>query len=112
MTGRVTGRCHCGEVQVSVISAPAEVTECHCSICRRYAPLWTYYQTGDVLLSGPTDIYRWGRQHIDFHRCHQCGCVMAWMPRGDYPECGINARMLDGFDLSAVSLIVEEDSSV
>ena len=61
MTGRVTGRCHCGEVQVSVISAPAEVTECHCSICRRYAPLWAYYQTGDVQLSGPTDILPLGQ---------------------------------------------------
>jgi hypothetical protein len=88
------------------------VTECHCSICRRYAPLWAYYPTEYVTLTGPTDVYCWGRKHVDFHRCSTCGCVMAWLPRGDYPECGVNARMVNGFDLSAVTLIVEEDSSV
>ncbi|MDW5312623.1 GFA family protein [Rhizobium sp. PL01] len=108
----ITGSCHCGAVQLSLAGPPSVVTECHCSICRRYAPLWAYYQTDYVFLTGPTDIYRWGRKQVDFHRCNTCGCVMAWLPRGDYPECGVNARMIDGFDLGAVTLIVEEDSSV
>jgi hypothetical protein len=37
---------------------------------------------------------------------------MGWLPRGAYPERGVNARMFDGFDLAAVSLIVEEDASI
>jgi hypothetical protein len=50
-----------------------------------------------------------GRKYVAFHRCGNCGCVVGWLPRGDYPECAVNARMLDGFDLDAVTLIVEED---
>jgi hypothetical protein len=37
---------------------------------------------------------------------------MGWLPRGAYPECAVNARVLDDFDLGAVTLIVEEDASV
>lgn len=113
MTERVSGSCHCGAVQVSVPQAPEHVLECHCTICRRYAALWAYYPKSEVTLTGETDTYVWGRRYITYHRCGACGCVMAWLPRGaDYPECGVNARNLDGFDLSKVTLHVEEDSSV
>jgi hypothetical protein len=112
MNGLIKGSCHCGAVQISVASAPTEVTECHCSICRRYAPLWSYYRRDDVSMTGPTETYIRGRKHIAFHRCSTCGCIMSWLPLGDYPECGVNARMLDDFDLAAVIHIVEEDSSL
>jgi hypothetical protein len=111
MTERMKGSCHCGAVRIAVTSPPTDVTECHCSICRRYATLWAYYRISDVAMSGPTETYIWGRKHIAFHRCSTCGCVMSWMPLGDYPECGVNARMLDGFELAAVNHLVEDDSS-
>ena len=38
--------------------------------------------------------------------------LMGWTPRGNYPECAVNARMLDGLDLDAIRVIVEEDASV
>jgi hypothetical protein len=88
------------------------VTECRCSICRRYGALWAYYRTEEVEFAGPTELYVWGRKHIAFHRCGNCGCVVGWLPRGNYPECGVNARMLDGFDPGAVTLTVEDDASV
>ncbi len=107
------GRCHCGAVRISVPSAPTEVTECHCSICRRYGALWAYYPVAQVTLSGATAIYAWGRRHVAYHRCEACGCVMAWRAFHEgYPECGVNARMLDAFDPAAVTHIVEDDASV
>lgn len=112
MTTATIGHCHCGAVEIAVASPPTTVTECHCSLCRRYAALWAYYKVDDVTLTGPTDNYMWGRKHLLFQRCASCGCVMRWTPRGDYPECGVNARMLDGFDPGAVTLIVEDDASV
>ena len=54
--------------------------------------------------------YVWGRERIAFHHCGNC--VMGWLPRGPYPECAVNARVLDGFDLKAVTRIVEDDASV
>ncbi len=106
------GKCHCGQVQVSVPHPPSSVTECHCSICRRYGALWAYYRVEDVTVTGITGVYVWGRKRIAFHHCGKCGCVIAWLPQGDYPECGVNARMLDGLDLETVALVVEKDASV
>lgn len=37
---------------------------------------------------------------------------MTWRPRGDYPECGVNARTLETLDLDAVPRVVEDDASV
>jgi hypothetical protein len=28
---------HCGAIQIAIDRAPLEVTDCNCSICRRYA---------------------------------------------------------------------------
>jgi hypothetical protein len=106
------GSCHCGAVQVRVAHPPAEVTECRCSICRRYGAQWAYYRLEDFSLTGPTEVYTWGRRHVAFHRCATCGCVAGWLPRGDYPECAVNARLLDGFDPESVALIIEEDASM
>jgi len=106
------GSCHCGKVKISIAYAPLAVTECHCTICRRYAPLWAYYPVEDASFTGDTEVYVWGRKHIAFHRCGNCGCVVGWTPRGDYPERAINARMLDGFDSCKVTLYIEEDASV
>lgn len=106
------GSCHCGAVNLTVSRPPREVTECHCSICIRYGALWAYYRAEDVSLAGPTQVYEWGRKQIAFHHCGTCGCVMAWLPLGEYPECGVNARMLHNFNLRAVSLIVEKDASI
>lgn len=111
MVREVHGSCHCGAVKITVTRPPADVTECHCTICRRYAGLWAYYPVKDVSLTGPTEVYIWGRKYLEYHRCSNCGCVMTWLPRGEYPECGVNVRMLD-FDINSVKLIVEEDASV
>jgi hypothetical protein len=111
MAEALQGRCHCGGVTLSVPGPPAEVTQCGCSICRRIGALWAYYPVGQVAIRGETHDYVWGRRYITFRRCAQCGCVIAWTPRGVHPECGVNARMLDGFDLGSARLIVEEDAS-
>jgi hypothetical protein len=38
---------------------------------------------------------------------------MAWRAFHEgYPESGVNARMLDGFDLATVAHVVEDDASV
>lgn len=109
----MNGSCNCGAVRVSAPHAPESVTECGCSICRRYGALWAYYPRDDVALSGETDVYAWGPKRLTFHRCRGCGCVMAWFAVNErYPECGVNARMLDDIDLGATPRVVEEDASI
>lgn len=93
----ITGTCHCGRVTVEVVRAPAEVTSCNCSICRRLGTLWAYYAPADVRVVGATTAYRWGDKTIDFHHCPTCGITTHWSPlenRAEAGRMGINARML------------------
>jgi len=32
--------CHCGAVELEIDVAPQDITDCNCSICRRYGVLW------------------------------------------------------------------------
>lgn len=93
----LTGTCHCGAVRVTVPRKPRSVTDCNCSICRRYGVLWAYYRASAVRIDakrGTTDSYSWGRKALRFIRCTRCGCVMCWQraKAGVDGEMGVNAR--------------------
>lgn len=91
--------CHCGAVRLSVATAPAEVTDCNCSICRRLGALWAYYDPARVSVDGATQTYvradgpQPGR--LAFHRCGVCGCVTHWSAlEPGVPRMGVNARLM------------------
>jgi hypothetical protein len=91
----VEASCHCGAVRVQVQSPPENVTDCNCSICRRYGALWAYYHPKDVIVSGTTDIYMHGDRMIEFHRCKTCGCITHWSPADKSRDrMGVNVRMM------------------
>jgi hypothetical protein len=92
----VESSCHCGAVRLAIETAPTEVTNCNCSICRRYGTLWAYYSPKVVKLNGgATDIYMWDDRAIEFHRCKICGCVTHWAPVDKkHDRMGVNARMI------------------
>lgn len=91
--------CHCGAVRVEVAQAPAEVTDCNCSICRRYGTLWAYYAPKRVRFIAavpPTDQYLWGDRDLEFHRCRCCGCITHWSPADKTRDrMGVNMRLAD-----------------
>lgn len=100
-------RCHCGAVTVEVPRRPRTLTECNCSICRRYGTLWAYYKAAEVKVAakrGATDGYTWGERTIRFVRCGQCGCVTHWERVRPGPEArmGVNARNFDPAELGRV----------
>ena len=100
----ITASCHCGAVQLEVDAAPAEVTDCTCSICRRYGVLWAYYEPDRVrvLPSGvTTDTYAWRNRSIAFHRCRTCGCVTHWAGLDGRNRMGVNARLMEAEVLAA-----------
>ncbi|MHB8528086.1 MAG: GFA family protein [Caulobacteraceae bacterium] len=94
----IEASCHCGAVRFGIDEAPESVTDCNCSICRRYGVLWAYYAPARVRLapaSGATDVYTWDDRSIEFHRCRTCGCVTHWAavdPGRD--RMGVNARLM------------------
>ena len=109
----VTGSCHCGAVRIAVPGAPEWVASCNCSICRRTGSLVAYYRPAEVRVEGETATYVTGDRFIRFHHCPVCACKTHWSANpealaGDLPEevraalaerMGINARLLDGFEL-------------
>ena len=94
----IEASCHCGAVRLEIARPPETVTDCNCSICRRYGVLWAYYSPSDVRItppSGATAIYMWDDKSIEFHHCRICGCVTHWAPVDKARDrMGVNARLL------------------
>jgi hypothetical protein len=94
----IEASCHCGAVRLEIEKAPTEITDCNCSICRRYGVLWAYYTLDQVRLRSVagTDTYAWGPKATIFHRCRTCGCVTHWEPVDRVRNrTGVNARLMD-----------------
>ena len=103
----ILATCHCGAVTLRLPAAPARITQCNCSLCRRYGVLWAYYPIAEIGIAAtsPTDTYAWNGRHVDFHRCATCGCLTHWQPRKAGRETlGINARLLDPALLAAAEI--------
>jgi hypothetical protein len=96
----LSGSCHCGAVRIEVPRRPRSLTDCNCSICRRYGTLWAYYKATAVRViakPGAAKEYAWGRKKLRFVRCATCGCVTHWRPVRliDGSQIGVNARMFE-----------------
>lgn len=96
----LTATCHCGAVRVEIPRRPKSITNCNCSICRRYGTLWAYYKASDVRVlhePGATESYAWGDKRLRFVRCATCGCVINWERVVPVPgaRVGVNARNFD-----------------
>lgn len=75
----LTAICHCGNIKMIVPYPPKEITECHCSICRRYSAAWGYWPVDEVKFEfkegAKTTKYAWGDKDKSFDFCSNCGCV-------------------------------------
>ena len=105
----LTASCHCGAVKVQAPRKPRSLTNCNCSMCRRYGVLWAYYKDAEVRLvadADATDDYLWGHRSQKFIRCRTCGCVMQWkklnVKAGTYT--GVNARNFEPAALGDVKI--------
>ena len=92
--------CHCGQVRLEVPRRPRSVTNCNCSICRRYGTLWAYFKQSQVRVlasPGATRDYAWGRNVLRFVGCKNCGCITHWerIVRVEGKKMGVNARNFD-----------------
>jgi hypothetical protein len=96
----LAGACHCGAVRVVLPRRPRSLTNCNCSICRRYGTLWAYYRADAVRIEherGATVDYQWGERSLRFVRCARCGCVTHWESTRPTPasRMGVNARLFE-----------------
>lgn len=94
----IQASCHCGSIKIDLPRKPRTLTDCNCSICRRYGVLWAYYKAADVRIHAPRgamEFYAWGDKRLRFGRCSHCGCVMHWEGIRQRERMGVNARNLD-----------------
>ena len=92
----IESSCVCGAVRLAITRAPDEVTDCNCTLCRRYGALWAYYSPKDVTVpSGLTDTFSRGPKLSNFHRCKICGCVTHWLPIDERNRMGVNAHLME-----------------
>jgi hypothetical protein len=105
----LSATCHCGAVRIEIPHAPETVTNCNCSICRRYGALWAYYPADSVRITGHpgnTAEYIWGDRMLRFVRCSHCGCVTHWEAIEPAPDSrrGVNIRNFDPLALGSVRI--------
>ena len=113
----IQGSCHCGDTQFEVSEKPASVLRCTCSLCSKRGALWSYYTPAQFRLITPVEkvaIYKWNSHTVQHHFCANCGCGTyslspdwsSGKPDFDNPRVGVNSRLLDDFDLDAVTIEV------
>ena len=94
---------------MEVPAAPTSVSDCNCSICRRYGVRWAYYPASQVRVHttpDATDAYVWGSKVLRFVRCRNCGCVTHWerIEPVEGSKMGVNARNFASGVLESVSV--------
>ncbi len=101
-----TASCHCGAVTLEMQRRPRKLTQCNCSLCRRYGVLWAYSQRKSVRVlanRNALETYSWGRKRFEFFRCKTCGCVTHYERKNKYD---------DGSDMAAVNLRNIDDPAI
>jgi hypothetical protein len=88
--------CHCGAVRIHVKRAPRTVTQCNCSLCRRYGAQWAYYSAKSVKVEaakGALASYSWRKKVRAYFHCKTCGCVTHYKYRRAWGAgtVGVNA---------------------
>lgn len=101
--------CHCGAVRLEVARKPRQLTDCNCSICRRYGALWAYYSRKSVRLAYPPEAavaYVWGDGTLEFYHCRTCGCAMHHerVRKTSNSTVGVNARMMESDAIASVRI--------
>ena len=109
----LTGTCHCGAVSIQIPRKPRRLTDCNCSICRRYGVLWAYYPLNQVRVRGDTTIYLRGVRRTEFHHCAVCRCLTHWSAVDKTRDrMGVNARLLPPEVLQRAKIVPLDGASI
>lgn len=100
-----TGGCHCGRIRFRVHAELERVSDCNCSICAKKGILhWIVPRDRFELVSGQSDLatYTFNTGVAKHHFCRHCGIHSFYVPRSDPDKIDVNARCLDGLDVSTL----------
>lgn len=102
-------QCHCGNVEILATKRPESLASCNCSICRRYAALWAYYEPEMIAVDCKyenTQFYLWGDKEVEFHSCPRCACLTHYLTTekcdDDDTVIALNMRMAKPEDVVGI----------
>src|SRR5262249_55004325 len=99
------GGCHCGRIRFRAEVDLDQVTSCNCSICTQKGILHLAVTHGRFqLLSGADAIttYQFNTGTAKHTFCRHCGVHPFYTPRLHPERLSVNARCLDGVDVSTL----------
>lgn len=103
------GSCHCGRIAFEAEGEIQKAVECNCSICSKVGALHWFISPENFRLLTPADnlaTYTFNKHQIKHRFCQACGCAPfseGVAPTGD-DVVAINARCLDGIDLTSLEI--------
>ena len=116
-TATYTGGCHCGEVRFEVKADLSQTITCNCSICSKTGAIYAFSPAANFkLVSGDDNLtdYQFNKKVIHHVFCTTCG--VRSFGRGTMPDgtetVAINARCLDGVDISTLTPAPYDGKSV
>ena len=101
------GSCHCGKVAFEVEGELKQVMDCNCSLCAKRGALLWFVPRDTLRLLVPEErlsTYTFNKRHIQHRFCPACG-IHAFGEGADPSGkrmAAVNARCLEGADLSAI----------
>jgi len=109
----VSGSCYCGKVRYCASRVGSEITECHCSQCRKQSGhRWATAdaKTDDVEIDGAGDI-TWFQASPGAERgfCSTCGSMLFWRSLTDDDMAILAASIDEPTGLRMASHIFVED---
>ena len=100
----ITGRCHCGAVEIEVPFEGAfnKPRRCDCSYCSRRWAVVASVPVGDLKVLKGEDklsLYQWGTKTAKHYFCSVCGIYTHHQRRSDPTAYGINIACFEGVDV-------------
>ena len=102
------GGCHCGRVRFEVTADIDEVTDCNCSVCAKKGFLHLIVEPSQFRLIQGEDAlstYRFNTGVARHTFCANCGIHPFYTPRSHPDKVDVNARCIDGLDLSGLNIV-------
>jgi hypothetical protein len=104
-----SGGCQCGAVRYEVkLDLKSPVVACNCSMCGRAGTLLSFVPASQFELKSGEGVlkdYQFNKKHIHHLFCAECGIKS--FARGESagaPMVAVNARCLDGVDVSKLTV--------
>lgn len=101
------GGCHCGRIRFEVTGDLGEVLACNCSICTKKGLLHLivdHTRFRALIEDDAVATYTFGTGVARHMFCRVCGVTAYYVPRSDLDKIDVNARCIDGVDLSVVKI--------